>query len=386
MKKTVATALCIGLAAISARGETDGAKTASRVVYAEDFEGDDAAERFARDWWVEGGEKVSVQNGRLRVEADPKRKGHPGYVCTVWNRKTFSGDVRVEFEAHVLSSSLGVNNINFFLCYSDPNGKPLYDTRKSRASGAYPLYHKLNGYIFTFLAARRKPGAEKTGRFRMRRCPGFKLITEKFDYHCRKGVTYRVAITKRGGRITYAVDGKVYLETTDDKPWASGLIGLRTFRTDLWWDNLNVTQLGAAEASATPLKPGDPDYRGVLFSSTWSHATGDSLEGKGDGKTWVVKRGDPCTFEVRPNGPTGENYLSLWIDDTKWGDVWKERLGYDKYQHTCFRFYMRVHGKNIKYTSGHFIQDYEERGSTNFYFGIGASVTYCWSLARNALL
>jgi len=198
------------------------------------------------NWWVEGGERVWIEDGKLHVKADPA-VGKDGYVCTVWCRKTFPADLKVEFDAHVISSTIDANNINFFLSYSDPSGVPLYDTRESRASAAYKLYHGLNGYIFTFLNDfKRKGGAYPDGspkaRIRIRRCPGFRLLSEKYDYRCRQGETYHVTIIKRGGRLSIDIDGKVSLTATDDAPLSGGLIGLRTFRTYLWWDNIRVTR------------------------------------------------------------------------------------------------------------------------------------------------
>jgi len=77
----------------------------------------------------------------------------------------------------------------------------------------------------------------------MRRCPGFNLIREAFDYHCRQGVTYRVAMVRQGTHLSYAVDGVVYAEAEDPDPLERGIIGLRTFGTELWWDNITVTAL-----------------------------------------------------------------------------------------------------------------------------------------------
>ncbi len=218
------------------------------VLLSEDFEGYRDGSALPADWWAEGGEKVWIEEGRLRVKANPGVRGQPGHVCTVWHRKVFPGNIRVAFDAHVVDSATGANNINFFLLYSDPTGAPLHETRHSRTSGEYAFYHPLNGYIFTFLNDfEAKAGCHEAGstkaRFRMRRCPGFQLMAETYDYHCKKGITYRVTIAKRNGDITFAVDGRVYLEGRDENPWTEGLIGLRTFQTDLWWDNIQITEL-----------------------------------------------------------------------------------------------------------------------------------------------
>jgi hypothetical protein len=171
-------------------------------------------------------------------------------VATVWHRKPLPGNVRIEFDAHVIESSIDANNINFFLCYSHPAGRTMYGTREQRADADYGRYHVLNGYIFTFLNDFQKkggahPDGSSKGRFRMRRCPGFNLVGETYDGHCRKGDTYHVVVAKKGGRLTYAVNGKRYLQWTDPKPHSGGMMGLRTFRTYLWWDNIKVRELTA---------------------------------------------------------------------------------------------------------------------------------------------
>src|SRR5690606_24879575 len=102
------------------------------VVLYEDFE------NGMDGWWVEGGVKTWVENGRLYVDADPKTPGEGPVVATIWHKKEMPGNLRIEFEAHVISSSIQANNINFFLNYSDPSGTPLYETREGRADAAYP--------------------------------------------------------------------------------------------------------------------------------------------------------------------------------------------------------------------------------------------------------
>jgi len=196
-------------------------------------------------WWVEGGQQVSVEDAHLRVRANPEGKHQPGFVCTVWHKTPIGGNVRVTCDTQVLASTIGANNINFFLFYSDPSGEPLYDTRNAREDAAYAHYHNLNGYIFTFLndyheEAGRDPDGETYARFRMRRCPGFELMTETYASDCREGKTYHVCITRQDGLLSFAVDDTTYLEAEDPSPWAEGLLGLRTFQTDLWWDNVRA--------------------------------------------------------------------------------------------------------------------------------------------------
>lgn len=221
------------------------------ALIAEDFDRLPDGPALPDGWWVEGGEKVCIEQGRLRVQANPAEGAiaadRHNLVCTVWCPQTVAGDVRIAFDACVLASETEVRNINLFFLYSDPSGKLLQETPGERRTAAYDAYHGLNGYILTFLAdvpKARQYHADGTAkaRLRLRRCPGFALVDETYDHHCETGRVYRVEIVRVGGRITGAVDGTVYLRWEDPQPHAAGLIGFRTFRTDLWFDNLQVTR------------------------------------------------------------------------------------------------------------------------------------------------
>jgi len=213
-----------------------------KVLFAEDFESYPDNSTLPDGWWYEGSKAVRIEKGRLRADANLDNNGEDYGASTIWLDRTFGGDLRVEFDAHVLASDGDKNNINFFFLFVDPSGRPLSQTKDERSDGEYGKYHALNGYVFTFLA----DGDPDKARFRMRDEPGFNLLQENFAYECRQHKTYHVAVTKKGSRIGFAVDGTVYLDKVDDAAnpeHKSGIIGFRTWHTDLWWDNVKVTQL-----------------------------------------------------------------------------------------------------------------------------------------------
>lgn len=210
-----------------------------RLLIDEGFSHPDSLEH----WWVEGCEKVWVEDGRLFVRAEGQ--DNEGGSGTIWCKTPHPSDFTLEYDARVLSSSTHVNNINLFFSFSVPGGQGLYETRASRASGRYKLYHELNGYIITYLndadaEGGRHPDGSTKARHRLRREPGFELLTERFERHCQAGITYHFRVVKRGGLITFEVDGEKRIEFTDPQPWGGGHLGLRTFRSLLWWDNLKL--------------------------------------------------------------------------------------------------------------------------------------------------
>ena len=218
---------------------------AEKVLFQESFDSYADSSTLPAGWWREGSKAVRIEKGRLRADANLDNSGEDYGTSTIWLDRTFGGCLRVEFDACVLASDGDKNNINFFLLFSDPAGRSLQQTRDERADGQYGKYHKLNGYVITFLAN----GEPDRARFRMRDDPAFNLLQEEFTYECKQNKTYHIAIEKRGNRITYAVDGVVYLDKVDDAAngeHKSGIIGFRTWHTDLWWDNLKVTRLYSA--------------------------------------------------------------------------------------------------------------------------------------------
>lgn len=204
-------------------------------------------------YWLEGQARVGVENNRLVIDAI--RRGRDT-GATVWLDQKITGDVKVEFDAHVVDSINDVNNINFFLYFSDPNGDSLKDTRGERADGLYQRYgcdaaakkdvcagRELTGYILTYVAA----GYPDSARFRFRQAPGFKLLSESRGFENRSERTYHISIKKKGSLIQQSVNGEIQLTYTIEnyeEELNSGFVGFRTWNTQLWIDNFRIIQFG----------------------------------------------------------------------------------------------------------------------------------------------
>lgn len=198
------------------------------------------------NWWAEGGDAVFIKDNGLYVSADGDVRSEQ--MCTVWCKTSVSGNVRIEYVAEVESSKENFNNINFFFMYSDPGGEPLAETAEQRKDGEYRHYHEMNGYIVTFLnnpadgPEMDNPDGTRKARMRLRRCPGFNLVEETFDYNSQQGIKYHFLITVIDGEISFYVDGQRYLSWTDPQPLRHGLIGLRTYRSTICWDEVKVSE------------------------------------------------------------------------------------------------------------------------------------------------
>ncbi len=208
--------------------------TKENVLFAESFSFPDGP--LPSIWWCEGNTAV-IKDGRLYVNADLDAYR----ASTVWLDKRFSGNILIEFDVQIVSSGDTANNINCFIMYSHPGNKSLRETKGEREDGVYNHYHKLDGYIFTFVGNKDPDNA----RLRFRDNPGFHLLKEDFGANCEAGKTYHIKIVKKDNRFQYWVNGVKRLDKVDDAfnpVYNEGLFGFRTWHTALWWDNLKITR------------------------------------------------------------------------------------------------------------------------------------------------
>ena len=67
----------------------------------------------------------------------------------------------------------------------------------------------------------------KNRNCRLRRNPGLEVLKTEVVERFQRGVTRRLRLVKKGGRITLICDGQVYLDHTDPSPLGAGRLGLR---------------------------------------------------------------------------------------------------------------------------------------------------------------
>lgn len=223
------------------------------ILWQEDFSArpETAWGELPEGWWLEGGAggaRARVHQGRLWVDAG--RREVPG--ATVWLDRTFSGEIEVEFDVRVVASVGEVNNMNFFFLFDDSSGVGLRVSSDERTAGRYPAYHsgRLRGTILTFLT---DPENRSAARVRLRQVPPFDpVLAEYTGYHAKAGRTYRLHLVRAGGRLTVRIDGRTLIDVADPRPDSAGLIGFRTWRTEVWWDNLVVRRVAPALPDSNP--------------------------------------------------------------------------------------------------------------------------------------
>ena len=229
-------------AATPSAGETTGP-----VLLHEAFEAVPAGTTLPAGWWSEGSKAVAAKDGQLVQDANPDGSGETSGNSVIWIGTEFAGDIRFEADVKVASAKGNVNDIVVFFLFSSPAGKALRETSAERVSAKQGLYTKhMNGYVFFFWG---KGGVTTPANIRLRDCPGGKLLRETNAHSVTTGKTYRLAIEKQGTVLRLFADGVKCAEhdtSTDlstNPDHAKGLIGLKTWNTELVWDNIRVTQI-----------------------------------------------------------------------------------------------------------------------------------------------
>jgi hypothetical protein len=198
---------------------------------------------FAPDgatWRAEGSGEVAFNDHELLIDTIPKR------VHTVWLSRAFTGDVYVVFEVLVLPPR-GESNVNVFLHARLTDGG---DVLTANLSGDYEEYHRRCAmYIFTLTGydpdGRRDAAGNlvTVGWSRVRKAPGFRLLSENRQMKSEVGVPYRVEIARRGARLIHAVNGTIVHDAVDSDPLPGGNLALRTFNTRLVCRALRVARI-----------------------------------------------------------------------------------------------------------------------------------------------
>jgi len=216
--------VALALAALGPAGaqerELDGEGLALELLYEDNFE------TLSSKWVAEGKATVKIENGALSVNA--LGEGQAQY-STIWLNEELSGDVLVEFTAFCPPQE-GASNINLFFMMREQDGA---DVLSEKHSGAYKVYHSLPGYIVTL--------THKWSR--LRRCPGFNLMSERTDVQAKNEHKYRVQLLKTDGQLRYFLDGAKIHDWTDPNPYEEGKFAFRTWHTHVLFDDFKVWQV-----------------------------------------------------------------------------------------------------------------------------------------------
>jgi hypothetical protein len=194
--------------------EVDGETWAAKSELVHETFSDDA---WRDRWQVEGDPEIKVHDGRLNVVT--KHEPVSAEAATIWWRRPLPADVLIEFTAGSTPPADDNNaaNLNLFVHARELDGSAYHFGR----SGAYGHYHKIPNYIFTLT------GGFQDGWARVRRNPGFNLVSEDEAWRSEVGQSYRFRVLIAGGRVRCWIDEKLVHDFRDADPLPGGHFALR---------------------------------------------------------------------------------------------------------------------------------------------------------------
>lgn len=238
---------------------------------------------------------------------------------TLWNNERLEGDLTIEFDACVMDEDQPgdrLSDLNCFWMASDPLHPDNLMKRKSWRSGIFNRCYSLQMYYLGY-------GGNHNSTTRFRRYDGNPLAVDSAslrpailteytdpDHLLKPNKWYHVAISNRGNRVTYTIDGERIVDFRDPHPYTSGWFGFRTTLSRTRFANFKVTRhtgndfpvnvswIGDTPESPAPNTWGVPFGRGKVQSGQTFTLTAD---------------GQPIAdYDFRP--------LAYWPDGSvKWG-------------------------------------------------------------------
>jgi Domain of unknown function (DUF1961) len=195
-------------------------------LYTSNFASPDAL----RDWKLEGGKRMAVQNGKLVLESQQSGPDNTAadnhLVC--WLTREMPADFLIEFTLRPQDRKKGLNIV--FFNARGKNGESIFAPSLQPRNGLFKQYHTgdINNYHISYWAGER-------GTVNVRKNAGFHFVAVGSDRiaSAPDDAFRTVRVYKRGGMIRLTVDDIVSVAFDDDgKTWGpvwtnSGWIGLR---------------------------------------------------------------------------------------------------------------------------------------------------------------
>jgi hypothetical protein len=214
--------------AVPARLQTPGERWTETGIAREAFDNN-----WRKRWILEGNAELSVRRGRLHV-ASPE--------ATLWWHQPLPADAAIELIAGVDGpADDNAANLNLILHARELDGAPYRFGRSAK----YEEYHALPNYIATLT------GGFQPGWARLRRNPGFAILSENTSIRAEAGRTYRIKLLVAEGRLRYWLDGRLVHDVVDPRPLTGGHFALRTWRSRVWWSDIRFASVRRATS------PGD---------------------------------------------------------------------------------------------------------------------------------
>lgn len=200
-----------------------------KVIYSDNFNAD------LSNWNVEFEKpetsNLKIINGKLDVSAT--------IGATIWFKTQLSGNIMITYDVKVIDEGGAfdrVSDMNAFWMATDP-----WSPNSIKRDGKFVSYDNLNlyyagvgGHYNKFTRFRKYKGIEDKSILKEYSDLEHLLVGNKL---------YSVKIIVNNGRVQYFLNGELYWDFQDEKPYAQGFFGFRTFKSHQQFDNFKVFKI-----------------------------------------------------------------------------------------------------------------------------------------------
>jgi hypothetical protein len=199
-----------------------------KVIYSDNFDTDLA------NWNIEfeQPEKSSAKiiDGKLDVSTS--------IGATIWFKTQLSGNIMITYDVKVLDKGGAfdrVSDLNAFWMATDPSSNSIQRDGKFASYDNLNLYYAgVGGHYNKFTRFRKYNNIEDK--------PVLKEYIDK-EHLLVGNKLYSVKIIVNNGHIQYFLNGELYWDFQDDKPYTKGFFGFRTSKSHQQFDNFKVYKI-----------------------------------------------------------------------------------------------------------------------------------------------
>lgn len=201
----------------------------TKLIYSDDFNTD------LSNWNVEF-EKPETSSLKI---IDGKLDVSTSIGATIWFKTQLSGNIMITYDVKIIDEGGSfdrVSDMNAFWMATDPSSP-----NAIKRDGKFASYDNLNLYY-----AGVGGHYNKFTRFRKYKGIDDKSILKEYSdkEHLLIGnTTYSVKIIVNKDRVQYFLDGELYWDFKDDKPYNQGFFGFRTSKSHQVFDNFKVFKI-----------------------------------------------------------------------------------------------------------------------------------------------
>jgi hypothetical protein len=200
------------------------------VIYSDNFDSD--LSNWNIDLEKPETSTVKIIDGKLDVSTS--------IGATIWFKTKLSGNIMITYDVKVLDEGGAfdrVSDMNAFWMATDPSNLP----SSIRRDGKFASYDNLNLYYAGV-------GGHYNAYTRFRKYKGIEDKSILKEYSDKEHLLvgnklYSVKIVVNKGHIQYFLNGELYWDFQDEKPYKEGFFGFRTSKSHQQFDNFKVYKL-----------------------------------------------------------------------------------------------------------------------------------------------